>query len=141
MSRRLFPRTALGEKVLTDSFQVCGALGVALYGLTLLVTQQVPPSLAVVAPHWVILVWGVFLLAGGCMTLVGMFHSLSLEIGGLILLAGATIGYGAVLPFHYGVGGLAAVCFSASFGVGALIRAYSIWTAALTAEAILRDSN
>jgi hypothetical protein len=139
--RHLLPRTAAGEKILTDSFQICGALGVALYGLTLLVTQHVPPSLAMIAPHWVILIWGGFLLTGGLLTLTGMFRSLALETAGLILMASATIGYGAILPFHYGVGGLAAVCFSASFGVGALIRAYSIWTAALTAEAILRDSD
>ncbi len=141
MPRPVLPRTAIGEKIYTDSFQVCGSAGATLYGLTLLGTQQVPQSLAQIAPHWVIMVWGVFLLTGGALTLIGMFRGLALEAGGLILTASATIGYGAVLPFHYGVGGLAAVCFSISFGVGALIRAYSIWAATLTAEAILRDSN
>jgi hypothetical protein len=133
--------STLGEKILTDSFELLGALGLVLYGVILLISRQVPNSLLVVAPHWAILVWGGVLAAGGALVVYGMFRSLALEVAGLMAIAGACLAYGVVLPFHYGIGGLAAVSFSASFGIAAAIRAYSIILARRITEAVLRDSH
>jgi hypothetical protein len=136
------PRTRVAEKLVTDSYEVCTSLGLTAYGAFLLISRKAPQSLVAAAPHWVVVVWACFLVFGGAATLAGMLRgSLGLEAGGLVLVASASVGYAAIIPFTFGVGGLAAVCFSASIGVGALIRAYSIWVAALTAEAILRESD
>lgn len=130
------PRSSILEKLMLESFEICGAAGLGIYGFILMITQQTPPTLARSLPHWTILLWGLVLFCAGSATVYGMFRSKQAELAGLIMMGVATIAYSLVIIAVVGVPGLAASTYTFSFALASLLRALLIILSARTRRAI-----
>ena len=88
----------------------------------LAVTPQ-PGSLESLLPSWLVFVWGVELVAGGALTVVGVARDIrSAERFGMTLLGPAAIVYAIAVAATAGPTGIVAVAVILAFGCACVIR-------------------
>lgn len=79
-------------------------LAIAAVGITSLMALREPGTIAELLPRWLLVEWSVTLIAGGCLTLLGMVRSLRLvERAGLALKGLGCLTYAGAL-FSIGSG-------------------------------------
>jgi hypothetical protein len=92
-----------------------------------------PQSLAAEMPSWIVHAWGIGLLLSGITGLAGCLlpwnveRGLLLELGGLLVGAGALLIIAAAIFSHAGWGGLFGGGFTAAWLTANLVRGWQIW--------------
>lgn len=91
-----------------------------------------PRTIEAALPGWLATAWGIFLLTGAAVALVGSYwqgdyaNALTLERIGLVLVGSAAVIYGVVIFTVLDWAGFVSACITAGFGVSCLSRARDI---------------
>lgn len=124
---------------------ICLLAGLALAGAALTIAQQVPASVAALAPHWVALVWSATFTLGAAVALTGLLWrdpltGWVLELSGRIALACTAVGYAiALLSVASRWGTALIVMIVASIGVASGWRVYQLLRRLENFRAALRE--
>lgn len=113
-------------------FQTFMLVFVVASSVPLVVGRVTAGSMEATMPRWAVLTWGLALLGGACVALIGSFWrgkydtALLLERMGLDVTGFAAVVYGFVICAVAGWDGLLAAAITFSFGLSSLIRARDI---------------
>lgn len=107
-------------------------------GLTALAVDAAPQTLNSVLPHWAVLLWGILLVVGSVVTLVGMAYQsvngVVLEQIGSVAVGVTTVYYSILALWVAGVDAAQPVGIILAWGVACLIR----W---VQLQALLREAD
>lgn len=99
-----------------------------------------PAAAASVLPHWFILVWNGQFFLGSLLGLLGYFGRVpNLEVGGLFMLGGGLLLYGATILISFGLTGISSGLVVLFLGASALIRGWDVWRSARLAARLERE--
>lgn len=129
---------AVPTPIVGNPFEVLVAAACVLSGLPHLIRGSAPGSLDRALPHGFVRLWGVELVVGGLLILVGLVtRRMRVERAGLHLLGLAALAYAVALAAATRSSGSVAAGLTAATGLAALARA-TVLTAAIRVSDVLR---
>lgn len=117
------------EPIVFNPFELfLGGLCV-LSGLPFLLSVTPEPgSLEALLPRWLVLVWGIELVAGGGSTIIGILASRkSIYRFGMTLLGPAATCYAIAIITAVGAAGLIIAAITLAFGLACMVRWATLW--------------
>jgi hypothetical protein len=114
----------VGHRIYTEPFETFIGLIAFVQGMAYAFGATTPTTVSRTLPHWFLIIWGLYLIVGGGLILLGLLNGRRLLPPGLFLLAGGLIVY-SIAVVSAGIPGSAfAAGFSLALSAACAVRGF-----------------